>query len=370
MTRIAFVSDPHMGNYATFSGPTKAGISDRGRLCLDVLEASFYLAHKEGCEGVCVNGDLFDTSHPEAALSNAVGSVVANRPTLRKVLLPGNHDMVSTAPGNNACAVFNYIQGVYVPSSEAVIQFQDAQLFAIPFETGNPAKWLPERLASLSERGSGKPTVLSLHMGLITKKTSNMLVKHASSGAYQATHLASLCKKHKISRAFLGDWHHPDDYESKGVGLHQVGTLCPSDFRYAIPGVGRLIVWDSKDNSVTSHVIPGPRWVVADNVQEAMDKVDAVASEATKVFVRVTCDSKSAKTTQELLTSAYGDKLGGVSAIPDATATKAKLKSVAENISAAPVEKILDECIKSNSSDAGVSYDNVKNRVCGYLPGY
>lgn len=374
MTKIASISDPHMGIFPTFGGEFVAGLNFRAQLCLRTLAGALNQACNMGCDVFVINGDLFDTSHPEAALMSAVANLFARfGHKIEIVAMPGNHDMVSTAPGNNACAMLQHIPGVTVPETP-MISFDNgyARVVSIPFETGRPVEWLPKRLEALrlhELNPEGVPMCLSLHMGLNSKRTPSALSYHAGAGAYPARELAALAKKHGIARVFLGDWHHPDDYESKaGIGLHQVGTLCPSDFRYAMPGVGQMIVWDSAINEVNRYTVSGPRWVDASSLQDACKQLEELVDtdEAAALYVRVKCTADKAKEVEEVIRGSYD--IDGFSTNVDNTKVKAQVKAAAAKASGAntvdgAVKAFLDEYPMPEEVDRS----EVRARVLGYL---
>lgn len=371
--KIATISDPHVGIFSAFGGGFVSGLNVRSGVCLDTLSSSLEQAVDMGCDVFVINGDLFETSHPEAALLNAVARIFAKYSRhITIIAMPGNHDMVSTAPGNNACAMLGFIENVHVPEKPQVSFDGDAIVLSIPFETGRPAEWLPKRLEALDVKSlnpEGKPVCLSLHMGLNTKRTPANLAYHAGAGAYPAREMAALANKHGISRVFLGDWHHPDDYTKLGVGLHQVGTLCPSDFRYSMPDVGQMIVWDTRLDEVNRYWVPGPRWVDASSLKDAckqLEEHEDSNDDHTALYVRVKCTAEMAKEVEETIRGSY--EITGFSVNVDNTRVKAEVRAAAARASGAntvdgAAKAFLNEYPMADTVDRA----EVRTKVLGFL---
>lgn len=96
MSFISFIADTHIANHRRFAGESRACINVRCHTTLNSLEQAV-----ESARGtLVVLGDIFDTVRPEPQVIAAVQ--LALWETHTTFLLLGNHDMVSTQPGDHA----------------------------------------------------------------------------------------------------------------------------------------------------------------------------------------------------------------------------------------------------------------------------
>ena len=238
-----------MGNFSLGADQVTGGINNRARAGLDTLQVCVDMAITAGCELLVINGDLFDVSNPPPSLVYAVSQILSKIPCAINL---GNHDCESSGLRDNACALLDLVPGVTVAHGPCLV----GPFWLVPFQAGNPKDWLPKRLAEGQARGA---KYVSLHMGLSTDRTPAWLL--ASQGAIAGSHLASLCRKHGFTHAFLGDWHEQDEYTNKVVQCHQVGTLCPHDFNDAYRSAGQMAILDTETGKVEYQYVPGPRFI-------------------------------------------------------------------------------------------------------------
>lgn len=320
--KIATASDVHIDNFSPFGGEPLHGLNKRGRLSLQAFRDSLQLAVSHGCKVYLINGDLFESSHPSVALLSAVAKILSEFSfKLKIIILPGNHDMVSEAPGNNSCSLFSALPNVIVPEKPSIVACGSANITCLPFKTGKPSEWVEAQLSSLGKQDRG---ILSLHMGLSTGYTPKALLKHGLSGAIAVADLKKLCKKYGYAACFLGDWHHPDDDISQNCTIVQLGTLCPSDFRYDHKGVGRLCVYDTESGELEEHYVPGPRFVTFAEGQDRfgiLEELEQLEKRATAVAVRSKGSKEFQKEVASLSEAILGEKLLGTKHVFDTEAS-------------------------------------------------
>lgn len=279
-----------------------AGINQRCRLALGTLERAVNRAVHHGCAQLYVLGDVFDTTRPEPQVMTEVQRIL-HRPRLDVIIVEGNHDMVSTAPGDHSL-------GPLSPNCHIIDQplFWEEpagpQVLAVPFEPGSASEWLPKRVKALLEgqAAPGGRRMLVTHVGISTNDTVPWL--KSALDQIPASLLGTLCAEHHIDIVLAGNWHTHWIYNlatprfSKAV---QVGTLCPTGWdNPGLEGYGTMPIWDVSTGALTVEVIPGPRFlnIVADQLTAPQAKVEAPGC---SLFVRARSDQSRMGLCQDLL---------------------------------------------------------------------
>lgn len=310
--RIAFVADVHVGNHGVMGGPRVVGVNRRAAETLAVLRAAYDRAVDLGASAFVVAGDLFDVDDPEPQLLAEVADTFsAGSGACRVVLLVGNHDQHTNAPGDHALGPLAAVPGIrVVDRPEAVVVYPrnpppgqprmvrpgmpGAVLLCVPFVNAQAAGVITEALAELAAQHR-LPAALSCvvaHAGGIDDATPVFL-----RDAHDALPVERL--NYILDTAFvgmpapppplavLGNWHqhrawafHADaagapygTAEAPNANVVvQCGALVPTGFDNpgAAPGLyGSLVVWDAVDAAPGADTTPqvyraelaGPRFV-------------------------------------------------------------------------------------------------------------
>lgn len=281
-----------------------AGLNKRCREIVAALRRSVVEAEKAGCGGFVVLGDLFDGTKPEPQVVAAVQQAFDTRMEVLCIL--GNHDMVSTAPGDHAMAPLTPV--VSVAERPSTVNVGGVPIIAMPYEPGPATDWLPKRLDELKPQPGG---VLAVHLGISDDKTEKWLINAPDS--IPVGLLKALCTKWKINHAFAGNWHTPRDWS----GVTQVGTLCPTDWRNPGLDYGRVMIFDYSSDygrgALKGIRIPGPRFVNTKPGEQ-----HALAADC-QMYVRVQVDDE-AKTYPDV--AALQARGCFVEVVPDDTAVR------------------------------------------------
>lgn len=300
MTRLAFIADVHLDNFKAHGGVLDAGLNVRAKLVLNALRSAFKLADDQQCEFVVVCGDLFNDVHPLPQLIAAVQEVLWSAEK-NVYLLVGNHERVSVKPGDHALGPLameggsGYVRIVEKPESVAC---GDADVWMVPHLPGHGAGLLASATAALggaaSEAAQGlaspRRRLLALHYGIADDDTPSFL-KDAPD-AVPVHLLASICGEHHLTGVFAGNWHQQKVWTVGGgpggqeCSIVQIGALAPRGWNdEGITGYGGLAVYDTHDDAITLHEVPGPRFVYAHTSDDLSTKWKG-SSYATRLFVR------------------------------------------------------------------------------------
>ena len=266
MTALAFVADVHVGNPKQHGGPLSCGVNRRGEYVLAALQAAVHQAN--GAQAaLVVLGDLFDTVRPEAQLIARVQEIFRTADKTPICLL-GNHEMVSTTPGDHSLAPLKPVATIV--EKPTLLRVRDARglspidLICIPFQPGPAVEWLP---AALTAGVQGEPPklgspvspvkVLALHLGLQDDATAAFL-----KGAHDSVPISlveKLAVQHGITHVFAGNWHDHRLWKFPTLRVEQMGALFPTGWNN--PGIdyGYLTVLSYQGEE--ERRIEGPRFV-------------------------------------------------------------------------------------------------------------
>jgi hypothetical protein len=249
--RIAMIADIHLHNHRAFGGPMIAGLNSRYRAILQAMHTAYEAANKAEAGCMFILGDLFDTVRPTPQMMAPVLLLMeyyANTKNLQTVVVPGNHDKLSEAPGNNALGPLKVVADVC--EEPCVYQLRDANVLVSPFRTGPASQWLLEDIKQAQTQiGDTKFGVLT-HVGISDENTPPWL--KGSDDSIDRSLLGDIA-------VFAGNWH-----EHKVMGFAvQVGALVPTGFDNPSPvkgtdPYGSLLICDGERNR--RDIIPGPRF--------------------------------------------------------------------------------------------------------------
>lgn len=285
MKRFFFVADVHVGNHTLQGGASVCGINDRCQDHLRALAQAVELAKAENATLV-ICGDLFDVAKPTPQVVAAVMNVLARGGDI--IVLVGNHDRVTDASGDHACAPLTFLGNVSVvdePTKRSVGGVNIA--FLPPPPRGTKMKdW-----ATANSDILYKTHIIVAHCGIITEKTPPFLT--GSEGALtiaQANTLLSKCLPG--ARMYVGDWH----TRMTSGAVEQIGALCPTGWDNATEYEGHTYYgWiscaevDPKSDKVTrltpQRVEDIPTFLVADSVEQALELSQETARARVKLKV-------------------------------------------------------------------------------------
>lgn len=250
---IAIVADVHVGNHRFRGGPVVCGVNERARRTLDVLRSALDTASElpqTNGRTFVVAGDLLDYTRMEPQILAELAAMFAAKPAalFRTVLLLGNHEQNSAAPGDHALGVFASIPSVIVVDRPRLID----GIAYIPYQPGDAREWFLPAFESVED----SDTVACVgHVGIVTSTTPAFLQKaHDAIPEDMAKAVAARTRR----GLFVGNWHDP---KLIGSAAWQVGALCPTGFDN--PGLNfgtmRVTSYDPKVATRTIR-IPGPRF--------------------------------------------------------------------------------------------------------------
>lgn len=254
--KIAFTADVHVGNHKRHGGDVEAGLNRRCRDVLLALERAVSLAvTNDGPIVIC--GDLFDTSRPSPQMIARVQEILE---PAQAIVLAGNHDMDSTAPGHNALAPLAPVANVI--ERPRVLELDGADLFCVPFLPGPAVQWMGDVLADLAAKATpGRLRLLAFHLGVEDKHTPSYL-----RGAHDSIKINTLTRwmqAHSITMAFCGNWHERRVWHGLEHSMVvQCGALAPTGWDN--PGAdayGMVTVLDPETRDLKIKRVPGPRFL-------------------------------------------------------------------------------------------------------------
>jgi UDP-2,3-diacylglucosamine pyrophosphatase LpxH len=255
MTTLAFIGDPHLGNFARHAGVKMLGLNARGRMTLKCLRDALDTAHQHGATLAVILGDLFDNMRPESQLIAQVRALFRemNANGLKILLLKGNHDSASDEPGDTALYAVSE-RHARVIDQPKLVPFGDVTLCMVPFQSGSTTAWLPGVLEAL------KPplgSILCLHAGVKDQETAPWL--QDAPDAIELDVLSTLMDQYEISHTFCGNWHDHKVWQDRDV--HQVGALCPTGYANLGKDLYGYVALYQLGEDVTYDVVRGPRFL-------------------------------------------------------------------------------------------------------------
>lgn len=299
--KIAFCADVHVGNHRRFGGPVESSINRRGRQVLAVFRAAQQRAVKVGASVFVVLGDLFDTDRPVPQLLARVRSDFTSiGPKMKRMLLVGNHDQTSDAPGDHALGPLAGDNAVVVAEPSSFLLGtsgeRDTMLHLLPFRAAPAREWFADAVRTRVEDGAGlfgggRPRstmneLLGFHLGVVDGRTPSFL--RGAHDAIEVTEVQRVLAECEIDAAWCGNWHSHDVWNTLVAQIMQLGALCPTGFDNAgVSGYGTLAVYDTEARTTKTYRLPGPRFLVR-FFDESIDEV-AAECPGDLVYLQLVC---------------------------------------------------------------------------------
>lgn len=355
MTRIAWCSDTHLWNHQFCGGALYGGLNARAREGLDTLRRAVQLAAEYECRAFFVLGDLFDGPRPPPPLIAAVQQIFEWGRDVQGiqdfVLLVGNHDRASSAPGDHALAPLAPVARVV--ERPELVEVCGVQVFCWPYMPGQePLTGFAESDEALA-RLSSCPKLVAMHAGIRDKETPPWL---ARSGIHVDT-VRERCAALGAPLALAGDWH---TYRVFPVA-RQLGTLIPAGFDDKGYSYGKLIV-TKEDRVISVRSVPGPRFVDRVGPTGPWDKEFSI-------YVRQTCAPAEEAAVRITLHELVQQGLyRGFRVDVEQTEVVAAARSAADAArSSKSLGEAVDGYMAATPLDAGVDRQAVLGRVREYL---
>lgn len=259
---IAFLADPHVGNFKAHGGAMVNGLNERGRMSLDTFRGAIKKAIELEVGALCIAGDLFQSRRPEPAVIAGVLTVLVEEArNLPVLIIPGNHDMLDTFAANRNTACQPLYREATIINTAQWVPIDGAMVYAVPFQSGEPmSEYLKREVGREHDIDDGQRILLT-HVGVYDDASPPWC--RSAKDAIHADVLFEAMAAGGFSLAFVGNYHNgrtwvDDDAEMKIV---QCGTLCPHSHSDAgfFPTVGGLWVYGGMGD-VTPYEVPGPRF--------------------------------------------------------------------------------------------------------------
>lgn len=367
--KIGFIADVHIGNHRQQAGTYKLSMNRRCQQTIAVLVAAADTALSKGCDQLVVLGDLFDNERPTPQMIAAVMDALK----ISTTLLVGNHDRTSDAYGDHALGWAYHVQGLGVVNRPTTISFGGMNaVHMVPFQAGNPKKWLPaaieRNVLEFSMKIGIAPQTLCIHLGLRDAKARKTPWAAAAEDAVDVEWLADLCYEHGISHVFAGNWHtwqqhlFSHSFTNKRVTMTQVGALVPTGWdNPGFVGYGGLAIFDGE--TVERVEIPGPRFI------DVIDEEGLEHNLGTFPYVRWTCKPDEVQQAQSTLEDLVElNRIRGYVVRVDDEETRSKARAAA--CSASDTNTLggaLDAYVGELTMHQDVSRPNVLNLCRKYL---
>lgn len=297
--RLAAFADVHLGNHKRHGGPIVASLNERCRFACDVFRRAVRRAEDLQVDMLLVIGDLFDYSRPEAPLVSLVGTTFKESST-PTYLLVGNHDQVSTSPGDHALGPLA-LSGAFIVEAPELLRTAapgSLEVIAVPFRPGHAREWLPGAVRdTLAASGPGATSsakkndcvrLLAIHLGIKDAKTAPWLA--ASPDSIDLDILTAICEEHEIDIVLAGNWHDRRQWRLKtscNTVVVQIGALVPTGWdNPGLEGYGGLAIVDSEaDELVRVEEISGPRFVKVQTKKEAQVAMVEARKKACELYL-------------------------------------------------------------------------------------
>lgn len=280
--RISFIADVHVGNPRRLGGKVESGINWRGNLILRSLKLAVEKAKRDS-DLLVVCGDLFDSSRPEPQLVAAVQRILEGMQT---VVIVGNHDRVSGAPGDHALGPLEPVATVV--EKTAMFRVGGVNLLCLPFRKEAVETWFGSEVAV----NSGAD-VIAAHFGVSDHDTPVWLLDSPDS--------ITVGQAYKVLAAgggqkslFVGNWHESRDWRNsveQVPSICQVGALVPTGWDNPGGAYGGFVVYDSETRRYVRHTITGPRFRTVTSSEELFALLEHSPFQSDDLtFVRATVD--------------------------------------------------------------------------------
>ena len=372
--KIAAVADVHLGNHRRHGGDLVGGLNTRARLSVQVFGAALYESAK-WADVFVVAGDLIDTTNPTPQLLAQTQTAIktANVPTN---LVVGNHEQVSTRPGDHSLAPLWPVAAVI--GEATVATDEDAPLIYVPYRD------CENGLAMLLDSGAmtqheGTDAVLFTHLGVKDGKTPPWL--QGAHDCIDVDDLHKLMADHGIAVACVGNWHDHRYWKfDDGIEIVQCGALVPTGWDNATAPraigttddpYGSLIKIDTdapRGERVTRQIIPGPRFVSTKSTRAAVDCAKRAKTSGDDLYLQITASVDARDSIRRELLPEIEAR--AVEVIVDKADVQARVESAAISAKdAKTVDRAVAEYVEAAPFATDVDRAEVLKRVRGYLAG-
>ena len=277
---IDLIADIHVGNMKRNGGPVVAGINARCAQVLGALQEAVRRAIAHHAEALVLAGDLFHVADPDPQIITATARILTTR-RLRVFVLLGNHDQVSSAPGDNALGPLALAPNIEVVETPRTVDLLTGRLLLIPFQPGDARIWLPKVVTG--DYGD-RPTLLVTHTGIYDVEFPRHLA--SAPDAVPVELLRELHARHNIRASAAGNWHSRRYWEPDVL---QIGALAPTGFgNPGLEGYGTLASW-TPAHGFAWEEIPGPRFVGAtlEGLARTADQARVATAQGCAVYLQV-----------------------------------------------------------------------------------
>ena len=366
--KIACIADVHVGNHRQCGGAVVAGINERCRQVLRVLERAYNRAADLGCDSLYILGDLLDSSRTEPQVVAAVQHALTGRDMAVFALL-GNHEQVSTEPGDNSLApLWQQVNLIEEPTGYG-LDDGEVELLAVPFQPGRAEEWLPEVVLKLAENGhnNAKHRVLLFHLGISDQSTAPWL-----QGAHDSVELptvAAIAEDAALDAVFAGNWHDHRRFDRLKCQVVQVGALVPTGWdNPGLAGYGKLAIYEP-GKPVVVEELPGPRFIKVRSEAELKKVMNQAAALGHKLYVNLmTQPDELGGATEQLIELVESGALLGGNVLPDTGEAEAAARDAAQAArSAETLDEAVQKYVERMDLPEGVQRAAVLSRVQGYL---
>lgn len=237
MFRFIHSSDLHLGKrFGNFSGDLPGRLREARHAVLGRLAAH---AREHGADTIMLAGDTFDTETPAADVRRQALTEMAQHPTIRWIILPGNHDslqaaelwarMADEAPANAILAI----------EAQPIDLGNNVVVLPSPCTTRRPGRDVTEWMnGAITPDGTIR---IGLAHGAIQNftedaSTEDVIAPDRARGA-------------ALDYLALGDWHGTIPIDTR---TYYSGTPEPDRFKHNRPGVALLVTID--EAGATPHV--------------------------------------------------------------------------------------------------------------------
>lgn len=384
--QVAFVADAHVGNHTRMGGATHGSMNARCKYTVSALRRAAKEASSRQAP-LFILGDLFDTHRPEAPVIAAVHDALTMQQSC--VALVGNHDMVSSTPGDHALASLAEAGVVEVFDEPSTWSYSHSggpsvDCACIPYRPGNAREWLtPEFVAELVSEFPVAPDrlrVLAVHFGIIGDSTPEFL--RNSHDAVPVKQVAEVARQNGVKFVMAGNWHDRCRWEVDGVTVQQVGALTPTGFdNPGVAGYGTVAFLNVSralqglGDIIAIQEITGPRFLKVTNAGQRSELEYWLSHEPqNRLYVEYHCqpgeDPDEVKARLDALDGKPGAaRLEAVQVIPAAVARSVELADGQVIDPAQPID-IAEEVahyIDAMPLPASVERSEVRERVAHYL---
>lgn len=369
MSEIVFIADPHIANHRAFGGALVAGINRRCRLACNVLRE--VAAHLDPAQPLVILGDTFDAPDPIPQVLTEVGNLLHET---HAAFLVGNHEMVSSAPGDHALGPLMPVASC-IADRPRLTGVGGADLLLIPFRAGKAAETLPEDIRKALgpyATGGKTPLLLCMHYGVSVASDPGYMT--AAPDAVPLQLVNQLAAEHDIQAVFAGHWHTHQYLQAREDGkplVVQVGALVPTGWdNPGMNGYGTVVHYDPLTEAMTVEHLPGPRFIKW-SWPPGSPNAFPDPPKGGQVFIRVTAPADRLDDArlwiEELRTLG---KVEAGEAVPDEAPAKEAARKAAESArSADTMAEALAAFVAAMPLAEGVDRDEVLGLARKYLAG-